>query len=154
MTLRNSIILSLWVHLQDKNHSAPSVSPLNRNLSHLLNSVLCFPDSSDGKESVCSAGDLGSILGLERPPWRRQWLPTPVFWPGELHGQTSPAGFSPWGHRESDMTEGLTLTSQSINTFDISSFLNLPLSAPLPQSAGETLSRNVTLLVSPPGPHL
>ena len=62
--------------------------------------------------------------------------------------------FSPWGDRESDMTEGLTLISQSINTFDISSFLNLPLSAPLPQSAGETLSRNVTLLVSPPGPPL
>ena len=34
---------------------------------------------------------------------RRQ--PTPVFWPGESHGQRSLAGHGPWGHRESDMTE-------------------------------------------------
>ena len=38
-------------------------------------------------------------------PWRRKWLPTPVFWPGEFHGQRSLAGYSPWGHKESDTTE-------------------------------------------------
>ena len=42
---------------------------------------------SDGKESTCSAGDLGSIPGLGRFPWRREWEPTPVFLPGEFHGQ-------------------------------------------------------------------
>ena len=41
-------------------------------------------------------------------PWRREWLPTPVFLPGESHGQSSLAGYSPWGHKESDMTEQLT----------------------------------------------
>ena len=40
--------------------------------------------------------------------WRREWLPTPVFWPGEFHGQWSLAGFSPWGHKESDTTEQLS----------------------------------------------
>ena len=30
---------------------------------------------------------------------------TPVFWPGEFHGQRSLAGYSPWGHKESDTTE-------------------------------------------------
>ena len=30
-------------------------------------------------------------------PWRREWLPTPVFLPGESHGQRSLAGYSPWG---------------------------------------------------------
>ena len=30
---------------------------------------------------------------------------TPVFWPGESHGQRSLAGYSPWGHKESDTTE-------------------------------------------------
>ena len=39
-------------------------------------------------------------------PWRRAWQPTPVFWPGESHGQRSLAGCSPWGHTESDTTEG------------------------------------------------
>ena len=35
-------------------------------------------------------------------PWRREQLLTPVFWPGEFHGL-----YSPWGHKESDMTERL-----------------------------------------------
>ena len=39
-------------------------------------------------------------------PWRREWLPTPVFsLPGEPHGQRSLAGYSPWGHKELDMAE-------------------------------------------------
>ena len=38
-------------------------------------------------------------------PWRRAWQPTPVFLPGESHGQRSMAGYSPWGHRESDRTD-------------------------------------------------
>ena len=63
-----------------------------------------FPDSSVGKESVCNAGNLGSIPGLGRFPWRRERLPTPVFWPGEFHEL-----YIPWGHKESDMTERLSL---------------------------------------------
>ena len=38
-------------------------------------------------------------------PWRRKWQPTPVFSPGESYGQRSLAGYSPWGHEESDKTE-------------------------------------------------
>ena len=38
-------------------------------------------------------------------PGRREWLPTPVFLPGEFHGQRSLAGYSPWGHEESDTIE-------------------------------------------------
>ena len=41
-------------------------------------------------------------------PWRRKWLPTPVFLPGESHGQRRLAGKSPWGHKEADTTEQLT----------------------------------------------
>ena len=68
-------------------------------------SLLGFP----GKESTCSAGDLGLTPGLGRLPWRRRWLPTLVFLPGESHGQRSLAGYSPWGYKESDKTEQLTL---------------------------------------------
>ena len=39
-------------------------------------------------------------------PWRRERLPTPVFWPREFHGL-----YSPWGHKESDMTEWLSVSS-------------------------------------------
>jgi len=45
-----------------------------------------FPDSSVDKESTCNAGDLGLIPELGRFPWRRERLPTPVFWPGEFQG--------------------------------------------------------------------
>ena len=41
-------------------------------------------------------------------PWRRAWQPTPVFLPGESHGQRSLAGYSQWGRKESDMTDGLS----------------------------------------------
>ena len=37
--------------------------------------------------------------------WRREWQPTPVFLLGKLHGQKSLAGYSPWGHKELEMTE-------------------------------------------------
>ena len=56
-----------------------------------------------GKESACNAGDLGLIPGLGRFPWRRDQLPTPVFWTGEFHGL-----YSPWGCKELDMTEQLS----------------------------------------------
>ena len=37
---------------------------------------------------------------VETIPLRREWLPTPVFWPGESHGQRSLVGYSPWCHKE------------------------------------------------------
>ena len=40
-------------------------------------------------------------------PQRREWLPTPVFLPGEFHGQRSLVGYSPWGRKESDTAEQL-----------------------------------------------
>ena len=67
-----------------------------------------FPSVSAGKKSVCNAGDLGLIPGFDpwvgKICWRREWLPTPVFWLGEFHGVYS----SPWGHKEWDMTEWLS----------------------------------------------
>ena len=65
-----------------------------------------------GKESTCDGftGDMGSIPGSGRSPGERKWLPTPVFLPGESHGLRSLGGYSPWGHKESDMTEQLTLS--------------------------------------------
>ena len=49
------------------------------------------------KNLPASVGDLSSI-----PGWA--WQPTPVFLPGESHGQRSLAGYSPWGHKELDVT--------------------------------------------------
>jgi len=58
------------------------------------------------KNSPANAGDItdrGSISG--KIPWKRKWQPTPVFLPGESHGQRSLTGYSPWGRKESDTTE-------------------------------------------------
>ena len=50
---------------------------------------------------------------IGKVPWRRKWQPTPVFFPGEFHGQRSLTGYRPWGHKESDTIERLS-TAQYI----------------------------------------
>ena len=67
-----------------------------------------FPGGSVVKNlpAMSPAGDAGSIpVGVGKIPWKRAWQPTPVFLPGESHGERSLAGYSPRGHKESDTTE-------------------------------------------------
>ena len=52
-------------------------------------------------------------------PWRRSWQPTPVFLPGESHGQRSLAGYSPWGHKELDTTEVTYHEHILLETFEL-----------------------------------
>ena len=63
-----------------------------------------FPGGSNGKESAYSVGDTGLTPQLGRCP-EKEMAPTPVFLPGESHGQRSLMGYSPWGHKELDTTE-------------------------------------------------
>ena len=56
------------------------------------------------KNLPANAGNIRD-LALIPGSGRGAWLPTPVFLPGESHGQRSLAGYSPWGHKELDMTE-------------------------------------------------
>ena len=69
-----------------------------------------FLGDSDGKESTCNAGDLGSIPGLGRPPGGGYRNPLRYSCLENPHGQRSLTGHSPWGHKESDTTERLTHT--------------------------------------------
>ena len=75
---------------------------------------LGFSAGSAGKESTCNVGDLGLIPGLGRSPGEGNGYSTPVFWPGESHGL-----YTPWGHKELDMTERLSLhfTSLGLESF-------------------------------------
>ena len=66
-----------------------------------------FPGGSDGKESHLQCRWSGFSPWVGTIPWRRQCQPTPVFMPGESHGQRSLASYSPWGCEESDTTERL-----------------------------------------------
>ena len=70
-----------------------------------LVSGMGFPGGSDSKASVYNAEDLGSIPGSGRSPGEGNWLPTPVFLPGRIHGQRSLAGYSSRDLKESDTTE-------------------------------------------------
>ena len=103
-----------------------SPSPICRDLWSLPNSVFwvkiflstggtnftkySFPVGSDSKESACNTRKPRLDPWVRKIPWRRAWQPTPVFLPGEFHGQRSLAGNNPWNHKESDMTEWLTLS--------------------------------------------
>jgi len=56
-------------------------------------------------------GDLGSIPDWEDPLKNPlEWQFTPVLWPGEFHGQRNLIGYRPWGGKESDTTDQLTLS--------------------------------------------
>ena len=57
-----------------------------------------------GKESSYNVGDPGLTPQLGRCP-EKEMAPTPVFLPGESHGQRSLVDYSPWGHKELDTTE-------------------------------------------------
>ena len=71
-----------------------------------LQNLWGFPHGSDSEESACNAGDTGYNPGSGRFPLRR----THSSIPGEFCAQRSPVGYSPWGHKRSDMTEQLTLS--------------------------------------------
>ena len=67
-----------------------------------------FLGGSDGKESICNVGDLGSIPGLGRSPGGGHGNPLQYSCLENLYGQRSLAGYSAWGRQESDTTERLS----------------------------------------------
>ena len=72
----------------------------------LIENRVSFPHgSASSKESACNARDVVPIPRLGSLPWRKEWLHTPVFWPGEFQGDHkksmgSQRVESPWGHKE------------------------------------------------------
>ena len=73
-----------------------------------------FTGASVGKESACNAGDLGSIPGLKRSPGEGHGNPLQYSCLENPRGQRSLEGYSPWGFRESDMTEQRSTAQQHI----------------------------------------
>ena len=65
--------------------------------------LMGFPGVSGGKESSCQSRRHRFNTWVGKIPWRREWLPTLVFLPGEFHGQRSLVGYSPWSCKELDM---------------------------------------------------
>ena len=77
-------------------------------------------------------------------PWRRKWQPTPVFLSGKFHGQRSLVGYSPWGCKESDMTEPRTTHCQWMDPLALSTVFpkgcGYPCSCPRPARVGSSIS--------------
>ena len=85
------------------------------NLWILHKNISGFPGDSGGEESVwCGRPRFDPWVGTI--PWRREWLPTLILLPGEFCGQRSLADYNPWGHKESDTTEQLTLSLLRVNS--------------------------------------
>jgi len=57
----------------------------------------------------------GFDFWVRKIPWRREWLPAPVFLPGESHGLRRLVGYSPWGCKELEKTERLTFPKEGKN---------------------------------------
>ena len=71
-----------------------------------------LPRWLSSKESACQCRRCKRCrfnLWVRKIPWRKKWQPTPAFLPGKFYGQRSLAGYSPWGHKESDITERLSM---------------------------------------------
>ena len=82
---------------------------------------LYLTSDSDSKESACNAGDLGSIRGLRRCPGGGHGNPLQYSCLENPHGQRSLAGYSLWGHKELDTTEGLSTAHTHTHTFRMGS---------------------------------
>ena len=96
-----------------------SVTPIPL-LSSICNWPVIFPGFPGGlvsKEFTCNAGDLGSIPGLGRSPEGGHGNPFQHSSLENPHGQRSPAGYSPWGRKESDMTERLSTSDCALGIF-------------------------------------
>ena len=75
-----------------------------------------FPGGLVVKESTCQCRSCRKHWfdpWVGKIPWRRKWQPTPVFLPGESHGQWNLAGYSLWGRKESNMIEQLSTHAHS-----------------------------------------
>ena len=80
--------------------------PFNNGLNEAHKGIwVCmeFPGGTSGKEPACQCRrheGRGFDPWIWKIPWRRKWQRTPVFLPGESHGQRSLAGYSPWGQKD------------------------------------------------------
>ena len=94
-------------------HSKVPSPKLNRRLQLTTRvSHLCQWLEFAYKQQFClQCRRLGFDSWVGKIPWRKKWQPTPVFLPGEFHGQRKLSGLQSGGSQESDMTEQLNYYS-------------------------------------------
>ena len=96
---------------------------IKHNLNHPTSSPT-FNSLSPRKASLV-AQTVKNLPACRRPgldtwvgkiPWRKEWLPTPIFLPGEFHVQRSLAGYRPWGCKQSNTNEQLTPRKRKVHS--------------------------------------
>ena len=70
-----------------------------------METIMDFPGGSEGKSICLQYGRPGFDPWVRKIPCRRKWQPTPVLLPGKSHGQRSLVGYSPWGHKETRLSD-------------------------------------------------
>ena len=103
--------LSLWPKEKQwcasKRNLTAGVALFQLDLVSLISGVFLVAQTIKNRPAMQET-QVQSLVG--KIPWRRECQPTPVFLPGEFHGQGSLVGYSPWGGKELNMTERLTLS--------------------------------------------
>ena len=74
--------------------------------------VVPFPGFPSGSESAWQCRRCFCNVWVRKIPWRTKWQSTPVLLTGKSHVQRNPAGYSPWGHKESDRTQQLSMPTR------------------------------------------
>ena len=113
-------IFTIWPFIR-KNMPISGLDKLYRRFEGWVVGSMGFPGSSAGKESACNVGDPGSIPGSGKSPGEGIGYPLQYSCLENLCGQRTLEGYSPWGGKELDMTEWLTLYFLKLNKI-LSSF--------------------------------
>ena len=92
-----------WSGVPSPSPGITAYSGQTGNVSHTM-ATLGLPWWLRGKEICLQCRRPGFNPWVGKIPWRRAWLPTPVYLPGEFHGWKSLTGYSPWGCNELDTT--------------------------------------------------
>ena len=134
--------MSLLKHLDSRNKTKTSKRENHHNklLIYIITTV-CGGLPSGSVDRVClQCRRPGLNPWVRKIPWRRKWLPTSIFLPGEFHGRRNLVDYSPWGHKGLDTTAWLTHTHCCSALFPSPS----PSSSPflhLPSSFKSTIAR-------------
>ena len=94
-TLQSLCVLAQWELMIIK---ATSILPRTWHFTY----VIVFHSHNNPKRKVLSLSFENwqtKVSWIQKILWRQEWIPSPVFLPGEFHGQRSLAGYSPWGFR-------------------------------------------------------
>ena len=116
----------------------PTGSVVRRSQTHTFCATTAWPEtalssalpvytglsrSHSGKESTCQSRRHGFHPWVRKIPWRRKRQLTSVFLPGKFHGQSSLVGYSPWGRKELDTIQWLSMSTRylciSLNPYNL-----------------------------------